>query len=205
MQLIPRGLPHMTGERSARMSALIDDLAGAVFDPNSIRCEVTAMVRLRVWADRDSRPARVDPHGDVRHPFWVPLEMIKRARQRGAHVEAFHFTPAIEAAVRLQGQVEKVAHGDCRQQSAGHRVALGDARGGSPVGEQLPGICRALAISGRLEPMLVDAKSPNPGFERLPRKAQPDCCSGGTGHSPLRGCQGGLDAVSLVSWPCAGG
>src|SRR5437660_5133036 len=53
--------------------------------------------------------------------------------------------------------------------------------------------------------MLVDAKSPNPGFERLPGKAQPDCCSGGTGHSPLRGCQGGLDALSLVSWPCAGG
>src|SRR5713101_7670020 len=96
-------------------------------------------------------------------------------------------------------------HGDCGQQSAGQRVALGEARGGAPVGEQLPGICRAIAISGRLEPMLVDAKSPNFGFERLPRKAQPGCCSGGTGHSPLRGCQGGLDALSLVSWPCAGG
>src|SRR5437016_5866197 len=99
----------MTGEGSARVSALIDDVAGAVFDPNSIRCEVTAMVRPRVWADSDSWPAR------------------------------------------------------------------------------------------------VDAKSPNPGFERLPGKAQPDCCSRGTGHSPLRGCQGGLDALSLVSWPCAGG
>src|SRR6267143_4734966 len=30
-----------------------------------------------------------------------------------------------------------------RQQSAGQRVALGEARGGAPVGEQLPGICRA--------------------------------------------------------------
>ena len=55
-------------------------------------------------------PARVDPHGDVRHPFWVPLEMIQRARQRDAHVEAFHFTPTIETAVCFQGEVEKVAH-----------------------------------------------------------------------------------------------
>src|SRR5438105_13357880 len=119
----------MTGEGSARVSALIDDVAGAVFETNPIRCEVTAMVRPRVWADSDSWPARVDPHGDIRHPFWVPLEMIKRARQRDAHVEVFHFTPAIEAAVRLQGQVEKVAHGDRRQQSAGHRVASGRREG----------------------------------------------------------------------------
>src|SRR5947208_3606964 len=94
----------MTGEGSARVSALIDDVAGAILDPNSIRCEVTAMVRPRVWADSDSWPARVDRHGDVRHPFWVPLEMIKRARQRDAHVEVFHFTPAIEAAVRIPPQ-----------------------------------------------------------------------------------------------------
>src|ERR1700687_6204077 len=135
MQLIPWGLPHMTGEGSARISALIDDLAGAVFDPNSIRCEVTAMVRPRVWADRDSRPPRVDPHGDVRHPFWVSLEMIKRACQRDAHVEAFHFTPTIETAVCFQGEVEKVAHifpfrarsSPCGQQSAGHRRRKGPA------------------------------------------------------------------------------
>src|SRR2546428_8712066 len=135
----------MTGEGSARVSALIDDVAGAVFDPNSIRCEVTAMVRPRVWADSDSWPARVDPHGDMRQPFWIPLEMIKRARQRDAHVEAFHFMPAIEAAVRLQGQVEKVAHGDRRQQSAGHRVAVGDARGGitgrRAIARHLPSYC----------------------------------------------------------------
>src|SRR6266850_431524 len=61
------------------------------------------------------------------------------------------------------------------------------------------------AISGRLEPMLVDAKSANPGFERLTSKAQPHCCSGRTGHSSLRGCQGGLDTLSLVSCPGAGG
>jgi len=103
----------MTGEGSARVSTLIDELAGEVFDPNPIRCEVTAMVRPRVWADRDSRPARVDPHGDVRHPFRVPLEVVQRARQRDARVDAFHFTPAIETAVCFQGQVEKVAHGSC--------------------------------------------------------------------------------------------
>ena len=45
----------------------------------------------------------------------------------------------------------------------------------------------------------VDPESPNPGFERLPSNAQPDCCSERTGYSPLRGCQSGLDPLSLVS------
>src|SRR5882762_10120114 len=101
----------MTGEGSARISALIDDLAGAVFDPDPIRGEVAAMVRPRVWADRYSRPTRVDPHGDVRNSFRVPFEVIQRARQRDARVDAFHFTPPIETAVCFQGKVEKVAHG----------------------------------------------------------------------------------------------
>ena len=52
--------------------------------------------------------------------------------------------------------------------------------------------------------MLVDPESPNPGFERLPSNAQPDCCSERTGYSPLRGCQSGLDPLSLVSCPYTG-
>src|SRR6267378_2598175 len=80
-----------------------------------------------------------------------------------------------------------------------------NARANHRPASNCPASAEPLRILCRLESMLVDPKGPNPGFERLPRNAQPYCCSGRTGYSPLRGCQGGLDPLSLVSGSCAGG
>ena len=75
MELIPRGVPHMTGEGCERSFAFLDDFACTVFDPDSIGCEVTAIVWPSVRANGDIRTADVEPHGDVGHPFWIPLEL----------------------------------------------------------------------------------------------------------------------------------
>src|SRR2546426_6548257 len=65
VQLIPRGLQDMAGERIAWMVARIDDAACAVFNSDAIRREKTTPVRPRIRRDGDGRPAGVDPHVDV--------------------------------------------------------------------------------------------------------------------------------------------
>ena len=82
-----------------------------------------------------------------------------------------------------------------------HRANAGANHRPAAIAEHLPNRCESLC---RLEAMLVDPKSPNPGFERLPRNAQPNCCSERTEYSPLQSYQSGLDPLSLVSCPYTG-
>jgi len=91
----------MAGERLAWIVPFLDGVACAVFDPDSLRCEITAMVRPGVWADGDGRAVYVDPQGYVGYTLRVALPLIQGACQRDAHVETLNSPPAFETAVCL--------------------------------------------------------------------------------------------------------
>ena len=76
MELIPKGLIHVTGEGSSRILALVDDFASTVFDSNPIWCEVATAVGSRARTDDNRGRAGIYSHCGFWHTFGVSHEHI---------------------------------------------------------------------------------------------------------------------------------
>src|SRR5215475_2820495 len=75
LQLVPRRRQSVTGEGTEGIFKLPADLAGGIFNPNSLRREVADLPCLRIGRNRHPLFVRGDPHRDIREACWVSFDL----------------------------------------------------------------------------------------------------------------------------------